>query len=339
MKSIDADIKDEKIKNIYLLMGVEPYLIYQYRDKLMDALVSRDDEINRKKYTGEIKDINAVIEYADTVPFFAQRKVLVLEDTGLFKSSDDTLASYLKDLPETTYIIFVECYRGDKSEERKYERTLVDKRYKLFKAVQELGRVIEFKRTSEDILIKWLLKKFSDEGLSITRNAMDCLLENIGNDMMMLSNEAEKLICYRMGHKSIDVDDVKAVCSRNISNEVFEMVNAIAVKNKRKALKLYYDLIEVKESPMRILSLIGREFNLLLRVKAIRGRGGGQREVTEQAGIHRSFAGRYISVSGRLSEEYLKEAINDCVETEASFKQGRLNDTMGVEMLIIKYAG
>ncbi|MCR5357684.1 MAG: DNA polymerase III subunit delta [Lachnospiraceae bacterium] len=338
MKSIDADIKNGSIKNIYLLMGVEPYLIYQYRDKLADALVGRDDEINRKKYTGEIKDINAVIEYADTVPFFADRKVLILEDTGLFKSSDDTLATYLKKLPETTYIIFAECFKGDKSEERKYEKTLVDKRYKLYKTVQEQGRVIEFKRVSEDLLVKWLLKKFSDAGLGITKNAMDCLLEYIGNDMMMLGNEAEKLICYRLGHKSIDIDDVKAVCSRNIANDVFEMVGAMVAKNKRKALKLYYDLIELKESPMRILALIGREFNLMLRVKAIKDKGGGQREITSETGIYPSFTGRYVSISGRLGEEYLKRAIYDCIETEAAFKQGRLNDTMGVEMLIIKYA-
>ena len=339
MKSIDSDIKNNTIKNIYLLMGVEPYLIYQYRDKLVHALVGEDDEINYKKYSGEIPDINAVIEYADTVPFFADRKVIVLEDTGMFKVSDDRFATYLEELPETTYVIFVECFKGEKADERKYDKALVDKRYKLFKTVQKLGRVIEFKRTDEAVLVKWLLKKFSDAGLNITRNAMDTLLEYASDDMMMLGNEAEKLISYRMSHKSIDEDDVRAICTRNIDNDIFEMVSAIAAKNRRKALKLYYDLIALKESPMKILSLIAREFNLMLRAKGIRADGGTKDDIVKICGISPFFVGRYISVSSRFTYEYLKAAVTDCVETEALFKQGRINDVIGVEMLIIKYAG
>jgi DNA polymerase-3 subunit delta len=339
MKSIDADIKNGNIRNIYLLMGVEPYLMYQYRDKLADAIVGSDDDINRKKFTGEIKDMDTVIEYADTVPFFAKNKVLILEDTGVFKSSNDALADLLKELPDSTYIIFVECFKGDKSEERKYERALVDKRGRLYKTVHELGRIIEFKRTTEDLLTKWLLKKFSDEGLGITRNAMDRLLESTGDDMMRLNNEAEKLICYRLGHRSIDVDDVDAICSRNINNDIFNMVSAIASKNLNRAIRLYYDLVELKESPVKILSLIGREFDLLLKVKALKSAGKAGNDIEKITGINHYFIGRYLSLSSRFTYEYLKSAVEDCVETETLFKQGRQNVSMGVEMLIVKYAG
>lgn len=338
MKSIDADIKNGNFKNIYFLIGVEPYLIYQYRDKLVAALAAGDDGLNLRHYKGEAPDMNELIEYADTVPFFAPRRVIVLEDTGLFRSSDDRLASYLRNMPDTTYMIFVECYKGDKIDEKKYEKTLVDKRYKLYKAVHELGRVVEFKRVEDDMLVKWLLKKFADAKLNVTRNAMECLLDYAGNDMMRLGNETEKLICYRLGHNSVDEDDVKAICSRSIENDIFEMVGAIAAGNKRKALKLYYDLLELKESPIKILALIAREFNLLMQVKAIRADGGGKDDIVKAAGINPYFVGKYISVSGRFTSEYLREAVADCVETETLYKQGRLNDVMGVEMLIVKYA-
>lgn len=338
MKSIDSDIRNGSFKNIYLLIGVEPYLIHQYRDKLVNALISSDDELNLRRYTGEIPDVIEVMEYADTVPFFAERRVIVLEDTGIFKSSDDRLAEYLKIMPATSYMIFVECFRGDKSGERKYEKSLVDKRLKLYKTVHELGRIVEFDRISDDMLVKWLLKKFADAGLNVTKGAMECLLEYCGNDMMRLSNEAEKLICYRMGHSSLNTDDVRDICARSIDNDIFEMVGAIAVKNRRKALKLYYDLLELKESPMKILSLIAREFNLLMQVKAIKVNGGSRDDIVKAVGINPFFAGKYISVSGRFSPEYLKKAVADCVETETLFKQGRINDVIGVEMLILKYS-
>lgn len=338
MKSIDADIKNGKLKNIYFLIGVEPYLIGQYRDKLKNALIGGDDDLNCRHYNGEAPDINEVIEYADTVPFFSDRRLVILEDTGLFKSSDGRLADYLKDLPETTYFIFVECYKGDKSDEKKYENTLVNKKYKLYKTVKELGRIVEFPRTGDDLLIKWILKKFKDAGLNITRNAMDCFMEYAGNDMTRLSNEAEKLICFRLGHSTIDVDDVKAICSKTIENNIFEMVSAIASKDKRKAFRLYYDLMELKVKPISILPLIAKEFDRLSKVKAIKGNGGSQKDVTELTGIHPYYAGKYMALSARFTSEYLKGALDDCIESEHLFKQGRLNDAMAVEMLLIKYS-
>lgn len=338
MKSIDSDIKNGNFKNIYFLIGVEPYLIDQYCNKLVNALTDADDGLNLRRYSGTVPDINELIEYADTVPFFSDRRVIVLKDTGIFKSPDDTLALYLKNLPETTYIIFTECYTGDRRDEKKYERSLIDKRYKLYKTVQESGRIVEFKRLDENTISKWLLKKFSDSGLNVTRNAMDCLLEYAGNDMTRLNNEAEKLICYRFGHSSVGVDDVKAVCSRNIEDDAFEMVSAIASKNKRKALKLYYDLAELAVKPMNILILIEKEFDRLMKVKALKESGVKQEDIAGLTGIHKYYVSRYMAVSGRFTKEYLREAVVECVETEKLIKQGRLQDILGVEMLIIKYA-
>lgn len=340
MKSIDSDIKEGRFKNIYFLMGVERYLIRQYRDKLVNALAGEDDGINVKRYSGEMPDINELIGFLDTVPFFAPRRVAVVEDTGIFKVSDSELADYLPSLPETSYIIFVESYKGghDRGAEKKYEQTIVDKRYKLYKTVQKLGRTVEFKRMGRDILNKWLLKRFKDAGLNITRGAMELLYEYAGEDMSLLYNESEKLICYRLGHSSIDGDDVREVCSRNIGNDVFEMVRAIATKNRQKALKLYYDLLELRERPMGILSLITREFNILLKVKMLRDAGKNYESIEKVAGINKYFVGKYVNISSRFTYEYLKEAVTECIDTETLFKQGRINDLIAVEMLIVKYA-
>ncbi len=340
MKSIDEDIKNGKFKNIYFLIGVERYLIRQYRNKLVKAMVGEDDGINYRMYSAQIPDMNELIGFLDTVPFFAERRVAVIEDTGIFKSNDNTLAEYLPGLPDTSHIIFVEAYRGanDRSSEKKYEQTLVDKRYKLYKAVQKQGRIIEFARMSRGVLNKWLVKRFADADLNITRNALECLYDYVGEDMSMLYNESEKLICYRLGHKSIDIDDVKAICTRNIANDVFEMVRAIAAKNKRKALGLYYDLLELRERPMGILFMISREFKLLLQIKMLKNEGAGREKMKQITGLPGFAVDRYLGICAGLGPEYIREALCSCADTEALFKQGRLNDVMGVEMLIVKYS-
>ena len=85
--------------------------------------------------------------------------------------------------------------------------------------------------------------------------------------MENISKELEKLLCYTMGRDVITSEDVKAICTEQTENKIFEMINAIAEKRQKKALDLYYDLLALKEPPMRILYLITRQFNLLMQVK------------------------------------------------------------------------
>ena len=164
------------------------------------------------------------------------------------------------------------------------------------------------------------------------------LITEVGDDMYSLFNESEKLICYKHGSDVIEAADIKSVCSENIINDIFNMVSAISSKNKKVALQKYYDLLSLKITPMNILALISREFNLLLKVKMIKNDGGGNEVILRATGINQYFIGKYVNIANRFSLSYLKEAVLECVDTETRFKQGLLNDLMGVEMLIIKYS-
>ena len=73
-----------------------------------------------------------------------------------------------------------------------------------------------------------------------------------------IDRELEKLICYALDRDVITAEDVMAVTTEQTTNKIFEMVNAIAEHNQRKALDLYYDLLTLKEPPMRIMFLITR---------------------------------------------------------------------------------
>ena len=56
---------------------------------------------------------------------------------------------------------------------------------------------------------------------------------------------------------------MEEICTKRVSSRIFDMVNAIADKQQKKALDLYYDLLALKEPAMRILFLITRQFNML----------------------------------------------------------------------------
>ena len=322
MKTIDNDIKRQEYKRIYLLYGEERYLIRQYRDKLKKAMTNPDDTMNYSTFEGDDINVKEVIDLAETLPFFADRRVILIEDSKLFKKGGDELGDYLAEVPETTYFIFVE-------EE-------VDKRSKLFKAVGKCGNAIEFGTQTDETLMKWVGGRISREGKNITQAAYQSFIAKTGTDMQNIEKELEKLLCYTMDKSVIEPEDVEAITTEQISNKVFEMVDAIASHRQKIAMDLYYDLLALKEAPMRILFLITRQFQILLTVKVMGNQGFGNKDIASKAGCPEWAVRKYQGQAKAFSLEQIKQAIEDGVIYEEAVKTGKMNDQMAVELFIVK---
>ena len=225
MKTIDDDIRSGNFKQIYLLYGTEAYLKKQYKDKLKNAMAAPDDNMNFTTFEGKNINPKEVIDLAETLPFFADRRVILIEDSGFFKSSCEDLAEYLTQVAPATHFIFVE-------EE-------VDKRSKMYKTVKNNGKIVEFSAQSEELLTRWILTRLKKEGKNITGSVMQLFLSRTGTDMGNIDRELEKLICYALDRDVITAEDVMAVTTEQTTNKIFEMVNAIAEHNQRTKPLLY----------------------------------------------------------------------------------------------------
>lgn len=330
MKTVDEDIRTGNFKQIYLFYGEEGYLKKQYRDKLKMALAgseggsSMGEDMNFTAFEG--KDVNpkAVIDLAETLPFFAERRVILIENSGFFKSSCDDLADYLAQPAETTFFLFVE-------EE-------VDKRSRMYKAVKKAGKIVEFATQTEELLTRWILSRLKKEGKNITAPVMQLFLGKTGSDMGNIDRELEKLLCYTLEKDVIEAEDVEAVTTEQTTNKIFEMVNAIAEHNQRRALDLYYDLLTLKEPPMRIMYLISRQFQILLAIRDMAAKGIGQQMMAQKAGIPPFAVRRNLAQAKGFTVEQLKGALREGVDLEEAVKTGQMNDQMAVELFIMKYS-
>lgn len=324
MQKLNEEIKSGNLKPLYLLYGEETYLIKQYRDRIKTALIDGDDSMNYHYFEGKDINIGEVIDLAETLPFFSDRRVIIIENSGLFKHGGEQLAEYLKEPSETTFFVLVE--------------NEIDKRSKLYKAVGAKGRAVEFKAQDESILRRWILGILKKENKKITDKDLQLFLEKTGTDMENISKELEKLICYCIDKEVISKEDIEAVCIRQINNQIFDMMNAIAEKRQKEAMELYYDLLTLKEPPMRILFLLARQFNLLLQVKELNNKGYSSKIIGETVGLPGFIAGKYMNQAAKFSADELRLAVNDCVETEEAVKTGKMNDVLSVELLLIKYS-
>lgn len=323
MKTLAADIKSGNYKKVYLICGEEEYLKLNYKNQFIRA-VAGDDTMNLGIYEGKNFDVNEVIDTAETFPFFAERRLIVMEDTGLFKSGGEELAEYMGKIPDSTIFLFVEQN--------------VDKRSKMYKAVKANGYICEINRQTEKDLSLWAARIFAKDGKKITNADMSYLIANVGTDMEVLSREIEKLISYDLNKEIISKEDIDAVCVKQLNVRIFDMVDAISVKNQKKTLDCYYELIAEKEPPMRILFMVARQFHLILQAKDLSARGMSKDQIAQTMGVQGFIATKSIRQSRNFSVAELKSALAESVQTEEMIKKGMLDENIGVEMLLIKYS-
>lgn len=322
MESVKQDIKNGQFKRVYLFKGEESYLRNQYSNTLKNALVPTDDTMNYSYFVGEGTNESEIIDIGQTMPFLNAHRVIMICDSDIFKSAGDDFSKFLKEAPEETVIII--------SEEKP------DKRSKLYKAITANGRIIECSKPTEDILKRWILSKIKKENKSITGQAMFEFLKRTGSDMLNIQNELEKLICYTMNKDEITIDDVNAICSEVIEDKIFDMVDAISMHSGNKAMKLYNNLQTLKVAPIKILTLITRQYNILFQVRELKEKGTDKESIYKSVGVPRFAIDKYISIASRYKRSELFNALKKCADADMNFKTGKLTDTISVELLIIE---
>ena len=321
MQTLNQDIKEKSFKKIYLLYGDEPFLVGSYKKKLREAITG-GDTMNFNYFEGKNPDVKEIISLADTMPFFADRRLILVDGSGFFKSAQEELAAYLPQMPDTTCLVFAESE--------------VDKRNRLYKRVKELGYAAELNKQDTAQLMRWAAGILGRDGRKISRPVMEYFLERTGDDMENIRMELEKLVCYTMGRDVITKEDVDAVGTVHVTSRVFDLVAAIVAGNTKKAMDLYEDLLTLKEPPMRILFLIARQFNQLLQIKELTAAGKDKGAMASALKVPPFAVGKLTAQARAFTRDQILSWVTLCVETEEAVKTGRLSDRLAVELLIAR---
>ncbi len=323
MKVIKEHIKLKSFKPIYLLHGSEEYLKKLYKDKLKSAILSDDNEMNYSYYEGKNVDPAKVAEVAHTLPFFSDYRLIIIENSGLFKNQSE-MSELLKQAPDSTITIFVESE--------------IDKRNKLYKMVKDKGTISEMNGLDERNLKLFVASLFEQDKKKSTEATIQYLLDKVGTDMMNICNEVEKINSYALDKEVITVQDIDEVVTTQITGKIFQMIDAIGSKQAHKALDLYYDLLSVREKPLSILFLITRHFNILLQVKNLQALGFSGASISEKVGIPPFSVNKYVAQARNFHSKRLKDALEFSIEVEEQIKTGRMIEKIGVELFIVTFS-
>ena len=313
----------KEYKQVYLFFGEEQFLCKFWFGKVLNAFGGEIGDMNTNVFEGKNASIGQIIDQAETLPFLAEKRVIVLRDTGLVKAGSDELAEYLESPCESTVFLFWEQE--------------VTENCKLFNAIKKYGSVVCIQKQSRAYLKQNIAVRLKREGKFISDPTAEYLLDKAGPDMANLQSELDKLMSYCMDKDEITGEDVDAICSQTTEDRIFDMIDFIVEGRQKEALERYYDLLALKVPPVKILVLLEKRYMQLLQVKNLREQGEVAATIPQKmSGVYPWQVQTLIRHAGKLTMEQIQKGLEICADVDEGFKSGRIDEGVGVEMVILQ---
>ena len=280
-----------------------------------------DPGMNFSYYDGNSGyDVKEMIETLTSFPFFADYRLVIVEDSGLFGSAGAEFAETVEQLPETTVLVMTE--------------QAPDKRTKLYKAIQKAGHVCEFNTPDANEASAILRERFTAAGKKISSAALAYFVDYVGGDLFNMTNEADKLIDFTGTRDTITEADINEICSMQIERKIFEITDNLINHNKKEAMRIYYDLIALKESPLGILRFLMSQYNQLLLVRDAIDAGSPDARIASECKLAPWLVKRLRSRLRNFTRRQILASLVQCLNTEESIKTGNIAENTGVEILL-----
>lgn len=302
------------------------------KEKINQILNSKNikcDLMNTSEFDCMTTDIDKIIDYCYTTPFFATHKVVILKNPNFLTSENSKvdfedfikkLMTYIENESETT-VMFIYSLADKLDERKKIVKYLKEKTN--FKQV-DLPNHLQLK----NIIRNRILKYNSD----IEENAIDLLLEKVGTNLVELSNEVDKLVLFKKDD-IIRRDDVRDFVTCNVDSSIFDLSNAILDKDIVKSLSLFDDLIANGMEPIVLISVLANQFRLALLVNGYKKMGLDNASIAKKVKVHPYR----IKLASELSfsKQALENNLLKLAGLDYKIKIGQINKHHGMKLFIL----
>ncbi|MBQ8164378.1 MAG: DNA polymerase III subunit delta [Clostridia bacterium] len=317
---MNKHIKDGVFSKVYLFYGQEEYLKDFYINSIIDSIL-HGDTLNYIAFDGKVT-ASQLNEACDNIPMFGEKMVVLVRNSGLFKSSSDKSGEFefIENLPDDVCLIF-----------REFE---IDKRNKIYKTIDSVGIVFDCAKQPEIMIGKILARHADKLGCRITRDAVSLLVAGIGDDLLRLIEETNKLALYVGEGGEIDEASVREVCALSVSATVFNLTDSLADNDREKTYKFLQTLLDDRVEPRHIFSMISNNYMRLYDVKQLLENGVSQNLIASKLGVVEFVAKKLCRQCRSYSLAYLRDKINLCSELDMDSKSGKIDDITMLNILI-----
>ncbi len=225
--SIMTDLKQRRFRPVYFLTGEEPYFMDKISDHILKHVLKEEEKaFNQTILYGKDSDSAAITNAAKRYPMMADYQVVVVREAQYIKDID-RMIYYISNPLKSTILVL------------NYKYKKLDKRTKLFKELEKQGALYESKKLYDDKIPLWVNQHLSSLGFSIQPEASALLTEFLGNDLLKIEKELEKLvIVLPEGCRQINVRHIEENIGISKDYNTIELQRALVERDSLKAFRI-----------------------------------------------------------------------------------------------------
>jgi len=298
---------------------------YRSRQKL-NEIIEHYKKIHKsglsfKYFNNESLNFQDFENEIQSTSMFDEKKLIILENATKNKNFKDKFLASLKKFVALNDIILF------------YETGEVSKNDSLFKFLKKSGQSQEFQPLEGQKLKNWAKKEVKDHKISINPEALDQLINYTGNNLWQLNNELRKLANFKKQEK-IELGDIELLVKPEIETDIFKTIEAVALKNKKKALLLIYNHLKKGDSPLYLLSMINFQFRNLLMIKDLTEKHYPYSSILKISKLHPFVLKKSWYLVNKFTLPELKKIYQKIFQVDLAIKTGKINPEIALDLVI-----
>ena len=316
-------MKSEKIHPIYVIAGKDRYLAHTICHQLQEQLLGKDHALGLSTYEGKSVDVATVLDELRTLPFLAERRVVVVDEADKFISENRPLLEKYFDQPSPSGVLIFTCETWRSNT-------------RLAKILSKIGKLLPAEPFKGKALRNWVTQCVKDFNKAMPLNAADALIEIVGTDAGRLANEIEKLALYCGSRKTIAVEDIEQLCGPTAERSVFLMNDLIAEGKTDQALQTLETLLRTDRSAeYTMVGVLAFSLRRLLKARSLADAGYNESQILQACGIYPGLAERFLGQFRRFTVAKLRKLLNELTETDLASKTGLGDVKLNLEKFIV----
>jgi DNA polymerase-3 subunit delta len=302
---------------ITTLTGENAYALGAELRKLTAAFLAEHDEFGLERLDGEEAEFNRISEALTSLPFLADKKLIVLRRPSANKEFIDKTEELLRGVPETTDAVIVE--------------PKLDKRLAYYKFLKKETDFREFKELDQGGLARWLVQEAAEKGGKISPGDANYLVQRVGANQQLLANELEKLLLHdgQISRQSIDL-----LTDATPQSTIFELLEAAFAGNAKRTMQLYQEQRALKVELPQIIAMLAWQLHVLALIKAARERSAD--EIAGEAKLSPYVVKKSQGIARKLTVAELKALVSDLLDIDVRSKKVGLDADEALQNYLLK---
>lgn len=324
----DEKVNKGRFESCYLFCGIDEKLMKETIEKIVNKTVSPDFlPLNYSIFDGSTVDSDTIMNACETLPFMAEKKVVVVHRAVFLEDKDDkrfdAISKYIEKVPPHCILMMYYVYENDR-----------EKPSNKLKRLEKKACTVKFEKLKGAALQRKVKEIFEGKGKEIGKVELSLFCEMVDNNMYILNQEIEKLCCYTE-ERDIKRDDILSMLPQKSENDIFDLVDQLAQRKPEKAIDILNELIFKGEKIPRILTMVERQFKLLYSLRLGMEEGKGKEQLTSELKLHPYICEKMMTQSKRFGMDALKRNIALCLDTEKSIKSTSSDNKIEMELLFV----